>query len=740
MSTRPLLYGPDGEPLLASRGPITASEQKDAAVVKGLYDTVNSYLSALGLVSAPAIARASEPLANHVWVFAAAMVISVTASSAPFVIMRETDGTTRKRRDMELRSGRKWYGPKAGLNRRSAERYINVPVQKRLNQAKALEPDYEHPAYNLLRRPNPIQSHQQFMQFTVLWLATRGEVFWVYGDDEGLPVERSRATQVWPYGPDFFRPIYSSGQYGKLIGWRFTLPNFSPIAEKTGPNVSIDIPLEVVSQFKFANPLNPVRGMSRLTAAAMSIESSLLTKGHTRALLKNQAVTRGRIVHDTTLDPKEEEEFLTKWNQKFMGPSNTGRTGMLNAGFKYQPIALTPDEMQFLGSEEMSRLEVLAAMGTPPGLLGITDTTNYATMQVQESGFWSRNILPTYHVIENEVDSTLLYQETDNVVGLFDVSGIDALRIGISDKITMAEKMSNTVLHVPPRVAFEVVGLEVPEYEGEDKCLVSGMLSTVDEIINPPVEAPAAAPSDPNSQPTDGTSSDNSKAAGVSTKSRVDLESKGRKRHREFNSVVRKYMAGVKTGYRSWVSIERSKVLYRFDRHAKSEVNIDAIVGDIINSQQALKNKTMSARRRAMLAAGKFTEGDIESIAGVPVIDLGSDRYARYFARRTEAFSHDVAASLNKKLRHTLIQGIQDGDTVQELRARVASAFDIAAGSSKALVVARTETANLMNGIRDEIFDEAGIQEEEWVNSGDEAVRDSHKTFGESGPQKRGFN
>lgn len=753
MRTRPVLFGADGQPLAPSSAPEAETRSRDAAVVKSMYDTLNSYLQGLGFNDASAITRAQEPINNHVWVYAAAMAISMTAASAPFVIMRETGSTVLRRKEAVLRSGRKWSGPKAGYDRRALERYIEIPAAKRLQLAKTLEPDYEHPAYNLLRRPNPVQSNQQFFQFLFMWLATRGELFWLYADDEGMPIARDQATQVWPYGPDYFRPVYSRSTFGKLIGWWFTVPSFSPVSDRTGVSAKVAIALDQVSQFKLSNPVNPIRGMSRLTAAAMSIETSLLAKGHNRALLKNNGVPRGLIVHDTILDEKEEREFLEKWNERYLGEGKSGRTGLLGGGFKYQQLSLSPDDMQFLGQEELSRLEVLAVMNTPPSILGITDTTNYATAQVQENGFWAKNILPTMKIVEAEVDSTLLFQETDNVVGVFDVSGIDALRAGISDKILMADKLASAPLHTPPRTAFEVVGLEVPEYEGDQIALLSGMLSTVAEITNPPdpTPPPAPTPADPTSPVAapatpDPTSTANSLSFANETSaqrqeriSKIRI-AKARKQHTAFFKVVRKHVVGVKSGYRAWVESERKRTLARFDRHTKAIINIDAIVSDIVASQSSLKQKTLSARKKAMQAAGIFTNGDLETLAGVPVVDLGSTRIAQYFNRRTEAFADTVSSTLNKKLRYTLTQGINDGETVQELRMRIANVYDIAAGSSKALMVARTETANLMNGIRDQVFAEAGIDVLEWVDSGDDIVRESHQIFGSAGPQPRGFN
>jgi len=74
------------------------------------------------------------------------------------------------------------------------------------------------------------------------------------------------------------------------------------------------------------------------------------------------------------------------------------------------------------------------------------------------------------------------------------------------------------------------------------------------------------------------------------------------------------------------------------------------------------------------------------------------------------------------------------------LRTRVGHVFDVASSSAKALQVSRTETASLMNNVRDQIFEAQGITEEAWSTARDEHVRDTHVMYGKKGSQERGFN
>src|SRR5205085_3512270 len=85
-------------------------------------------------------------------------------------------------------------------------------------------------------------------------------------------------------------------------------------------------------------------------------------------------------------------------------------------------------------------------------------------------------------------------------------------------------------------------------------------------------------------------------------------------------------------------------------------------------------------------------------------------------------------------------RGAEGGEDLGQLRGRVARVFDVAASSSKALTVARTESSNFMNDVREAMFDKQGFERRDWVTAGDEHVRADHVTFGEAGPMPAGFN
>lgn len=83
-----------------------------------------------------------------------------------------------------------------------------------------------------------------------------------------------------------------------------------------------------------------------------------------------------------------------------------------------------------------------------------------------------------------------------------------------------------------------------------------------------------------------------------------------------------------------------------------------------------------------------------------------------------------INETVKNALRRTLLTGVQERETVQELQQRVKGIFT--AASKRALAIARTETAQTVNGTRGLAFQAEGVENHQWSTSRDEVVRASH--------------
>jgi len=756
------ILGPDGIPIREIPGlaePGTngrSSELSPEAARRKLFQssTVVSYLQALANSRLPAIQRAEDPLSNHAWVLSSALIVSTTAAQAPLVVMRETGKQVERRRSKAHERGKKWDGPFAGSRRRAFHRHLRVPLMKRLSMNDSTaESDLEHPLTELLVRPNPLQNGDQLIQVTLLFLRVRGECFWVKGDAEGNPTTGGPGElpeQLWPLSPDLFVERLRDGATGPLVGWWYSPPRWM-----SGARGRIPLTLDQVVQFKLPNPGNPLRGLSRLSAVAQGIQIDLATNAYTANLLNNRAVPKGTLKFEGALTPKEQEEFRAAWEQMHKGVENAERVGILHSGFEWQSIAMSPADMEFLQQRTWDREEILAVLGTPPSLLGLTQFTNYATALSQDKSFWDKTILPDFRLIEAEIDSTLLFPETDDIFCMFDVRGIEALRAGISDKADIVTKLTAAGIHMPPKQALEAVDLPAEDYPGNEDALVPSTLVPVrlavdDEFqgvglpANPGLGAPSPAaegtPLEPGGAAVGAPPAKGSAALLRSAGARTRAAGK---RWRDFLKIETKLEKPAMGAYRAWVAARRRDVLRAFDEVAAGEgkaraktLDLTAVLPELADLESTLKTLLRPTYAGVLEAAWDFTLDDI----GVPVFAIDDAAILSYFDLRERKIISESAKTLLGRVKASLAQGVSAGDTVAQLRARIGHVFDVSQSAAKTLTWARTEVSGLFNGVRDQMFRAQGIEEQDWTTAGDEVVRPDHQVFGQQGSQKLDHN
>lgn len=128
-------------------------------------------------------------------------------------------------------------------------------------------------------------------------------------------------------------------------------------------------------------------------------------------------------------------------------------------------------------------------------------------------------------------------------------------------------------------------------------------------------------------------------------------------------------------------------------------------------------NRTLEGVFRAGLATGVAdVSARISPQALQEALTAGAQDYLR---THTERLIRTVPETLEKNIRRTLADGVQAGETIQELQGRVQ---DVMAGASNwgAERIARTETARAYLGAREKAWEESGIvKAKKWLLSSD---------------------
>lgn len=159
-----------------------------------------------------------------------------------------------------------------------------------------------------------------------------------------------------------------------------------------------------VIHVKSMHPLDDHYGLGCLGAAAGAVAIHNAATRWNKALLDNAARPSGALVYDpgeagAMLSPEQFERLRGELDANFSGMANAGRPMLLEGGLRWQPLALTPADMDFAGMKAAAAREIALAFGVPPMLLGLPGDVSYANYREANKALWRLAVLPLAGVV-----------------------------------------------------------------------------------------------------------------------------------------------------------------------------------------------------------------------------------------------------------------------------------------------------------------------------------------------------
>jgi HK97 family phage portal protein len=146
------------------------------------------------------------------------------------------------------------------------------------------------------------------------------------------------------------------------------------------------------------NPGDDHYGAGCLSAVMGAVAAHNAANRWNRALLDNAARPSGALVHDgdggLPLTPEQFDRLKAELTEGFAGGANAGRPLLLEGGLKWQPLSLSPADMDFLALKDSAAREVATGFGVPPMLLGLPGDATYANYREANRALWRQTVLP----------------------------------------------------------------------------------------------------------------------------------------------------------------------------------------------------------------------------------------------------------------------------------------------------------------------------------------------------------
>jgi HK97 family phage portal protein len=207
-----------------------------------------------------------------------------------------------------------------------------------------------------------------------------------------------------------------------------------------------------LAHVKALNPQDDHLGLGCLDAAIGAASIHNRASRWNKALLDNAARPSGALSYEpadgSNLSAEQFDKLKAELAAEFAGSMNAGRPLLLDGGLKWQSMALSPAEMDFVALKESAARDIALAFGVPPVLVGLPGDATYANAREAGRALYRQTVLPMAERILGEL-STLLSDWLGEVALTIDTDQISELaedraklweQVRAADFLSAAEK------------------------------------------------------------------------------------------------------------------------------------------------------------------------------------------------------------------------------------------------------------------------------------------------------------
>lgn len=608
---------------------------------------------------------------------------------------------------------------------------IKLILKRRVNQSEFEAVD-SHPVLDLLYKVNPIYTSNLLWESTSAFIELTGEVFWLLVG----PVKNPR--EIWTLRPDWVQIVDSKENL--VAGYKYGPPGQKKIL----------IPFESVVHFKDFHPKNPFRGHGVVKASAKAIDTDEFSAEWQRIFFFNSALPGGVLSTENKLTDEQRDRLREDWRKVHQGVDRAWKVAVLESGLSWQDIGSKQKDMDFIEGRRATRDEIISMFRVPKPLLTFDDVNRAAAKEARSillenvishkmrrlASFLTEFLLPRYgdmdlffdivDPVPNDEDQQLRYydnalrhgwlsrNEVRELEGREPVEGGESLLvpfsftpIGSVGSDLMAKQAKNqinkTFVAAPPypylRAVFDA---RIKNIENIlTKYFKSLIYRKSQQVINGEV------------------------IHKLSTKMKNDDDA----REKRWKAII------VRTDDREMKFIHIINRLFIDQRDRlldamtlgvgknKKSIVTKTKVNEL--SDQVLKETDLFVAPLNQLIS-TFIEAEgivtIQSLVDGVVFYMQSEAVKGYLKKDSVQGITAMNENTAELVREQLSEGVEKGESIQELKTRIRDVFSDAT-DHRAAVIARTEVLKATNFASEEAYRQSGVViAKEWLTAKDERV------------------
>lgn len=270
----------------------------------------------------------------------------------------------------------------------------------------------EHPLYRLLHdEPNPEMTSFVFRETLMTHLLLWGNAY-----AQIIRNGKGQVVALYPLMPN--RMSVDRDDKGHLF-YQYQMQDSDAPTAKSGTVILKPTDVLHVPGLGF----DGLVGYSPIAMAKNAIGLSIATEEYGAKFFANGATPSGILEYPGTV--KNPEAIRESWDAGFGGSSNAHKVAVLEEGMKYTPIAISPNEAQFLETRKFQIDEIARIFRVPPHMVGDLEKSSFSNIEQQSLEFVKYTLEPWIVRWEQSLNRALL-TETEKAAYFvkFNVDGL----------------------------------------------------------------------------------------------------------------------------------------------------------------------------------------------------------------------------------------------------------------------------------------------------------------------------
>ena len=324
----------------------------------------------------------------------------------------------------------------------------------------------DHPLWRVLHdEPNPEMTSFVFRETMMNHLLLTGNAY-----AQIIRNARGEVVALYPLMPD--RVTVDRDSKGRLYYRYYKCSDEAPEVGKAKQADIVFAPTDILHVLGLG--YDGLVGYSPIAMAKNAVGLAMAAEEYGAKFFANGAAPSGVLEHPGTI--KDPERIRQSWQSTFGGSANSNKIAVLEEGLKYTPIAISPEQAQFLETRKFQINEIARLFRVPPHMLADLEKSSFSNIEQQSLEFVKYTLDPWVIRWEQAMNKSLLLDsEKRTVFTKFNVDGL--LRGDYASRMTgYATARQNGWMSANDIRELENLD-RIPAEQGGDLYLINGAMT-----------------------------------------------------------------------------------------------------------------------------------------------------------------------------------------------------------------------------------------------------------------------